>query len=55
MNMRLALDAEDTQRTLRKEDIVACIKALVDLRDGRGDMSTTSTTWATAGCARSAN
>ncbi|MEM6324423.1 MAG: DNA-directed RNA polymerase subunit beta [Pseudomonadota bacterium] len=38
MNMRLALDAPDTQRTLRKEDIVACIKALVDLRDGRGDI-----------------
>ena len=38
MNMRLALDAEDTQRTLRKEDIVSCIKALVDLRDGRGDI-----------------
>ena len=36
MNMRLALDAEDTQRTLRKEDIIACIKALVELRDGRG-------------------
>ena len=34
MNMRLDLDAEDTQRTLRKEDIVACIKALVELRDG---------------------
>ena len=38
MNMRLNLDAEDTMRTLRKEDIVACIKALVDLRDGRGDV-----------------
>ncbi|MEL6551799.1 MAG: DNA-directed RNA polymerase subunit beta [Pseudomonadota bacterium] len=38
MNMRLALDAEDTVRTLRKEDIVSCIKALVDLRDGRGDV-----------------
>ncbi len=36
MNMRLALDADDTQRTLRREDIVACIKALVDLRDGKG-------------------
>ncbi len=36
MNMRLNLDAEDTQRTLRREDIVACIKALVDLRDGKG-------------------
>ncbi|WP_424926933.1 DNA-directed RNA polymerase subunit beta [Amaricoccus tamworthensis] len=38
MNMRLALDAEDTQRTLRNEDIIAVIKALVDLRDGRGEV-----------------
>ncbi len=38
MNMRLALDAEDTQRTLRKEDIISCIKALVELRDGKGDV-----------------
>ncbi len=38
MNMRLELDAPDTQRTLRKEDIMAVIKALVDLRDGRGDV-----------------
>ena len=38
MNMRLALDAEDTQRTLRSEDIVACIKALVELRDGQGEV-----------------
>jgi len=38
MNMRLDLDAEDTVRTLRKEDIVACVKALVELRDGRGDI-----------------
>jgi DNA-directed RNA polymerase subunit beta len=38
MNMRLDLDAEDTVRTLRKEDIVACIKALVELRDGKGDV-----------------
>ena len=38
MNMRLALDAEDTVRTLRSEDIVACIKALVELRDGKGDV-----------------
>ncbi|WP_101069233.1 DNA-directed RNA polymerase subunit beta [Roseovarius salinarum] len=38
MNMRLNLDAEDTQRTLRREDIVACIKALVELRDGRGEV-----------------
>ena len=38
INMRLALDAEDTQRTLRGEDIVACIKALVELRDGKGEV-----------------
>ncbi|MEP3844494.1 MAG: DNA-directed RNA polymerase subunit beta [Paracoccaceae bacterium] len=38
MNMRLALDAEDTMRTLRKADIIACIKALVELRDGKGDV-----------------
>ncbi len=36
MNMRLALDVEDTQRTLRHEDIMSCIKALVELRDGKG-------------------
>jgi DNA-directed RNA polymerase subunit beta len=38
MNMRLDLDAEDTMRTLRREDIVACVKALVELRDGKGDI-----------------
>ncbi|HKK84555.1 MAG TPA: DNA-directed RNA polymerase subunit beta, partial [Roseovarius sp.] len=38
MNMRLALEKPDTQRTLDREDIVACIKALVELRDGRGDI-----------------
>ncbi|SLN77395.1 DNA-directed RNA polymerase subunit beta [Roseisalinus antarcticus] len=38
MNMRLALDAADTQRTLRREDIVSCIKALVELRDGKGEI-----------------
>ena len=38
INMRLALDAEDTMRTLRHEDIVSCIKALVELRDGKGDI-----------------
>ena len=36
MNMRLETTAEDTVRILRKEDIVAVIKTLVDLRDGRG-------------------
>ena len=38
MNMRLDLDAEDTVRVLRKDDILAVAKALVDLRDGRGDI-----------------
>ncbi len=38
MNMRLALDAPDTQRTLRPSDIVACVKALVELRDGKGEI-----------------
>ncbi|MEM7076190.1 MAG: DNA-directed RNA polymerase subunit beta [Pseudomonadota bacterium] len=38
MNMRLALDKPDTQRTLDRDDIVACIKALVELRDGKGDV-----------------
>src|SRR5579863_8324840 len=38
MNMRLDLDAPDTQRTLRREDIIAVVKALVDLRDGRGEI-----------------
>ena len=38
MNMRLNLDKEDMVRTLDREDIVACIRALVELRDGRGDI-----------------
>ncbi|KFG69282.1 DNA-directed RNA polymerase subunit beta [Microvirga sp. BSC39] len=38
MNMRLDLDAEDTVRTLRREDILAVTKALVDLRDGKGEI-----------------
>ncbi|MEM6559927.1 MAG: DNA-directed RNA polymerase subunit beta [Myxococcota bacterium] len=38
MNMRLDLDAPDTHRTLRKEDILSVVKTLVDLRDGRGEI-----------------
>ncbi|MGL4497381.1 MAG: DNA-directed RNA polymerase subunit beta, partial [Beijerinckiaceae bacterium] len=38
MNMRLDLDAPDTHRTLRREDILAVVKALVELRDGRGEV-----------------
>jgi DNA-directed RNA polymerase subunit beta len=38
MNMRLDLDAPDTMRVLRKEDILSVIKTLVDLRDGKGEI-----------------
>jgi len=38
MNMRLDLDAPDTVRVLRKEDIVAVIRTLLDLRDGKGEI-----------------
>ncbi len=36
MNMRLDMDCPDDVRTLRKEDILAVLKTMVDLRDGRG-------------------
>jgi DNA-directed RNA polymerase subunit beta len=38
MNMRLDLDAEDTVRILRKDDILAVVKTLVGLRDGKGEI-----------------
>ena len=38
MNMRMGLDAPDTMRVLRKDDILAILKALVELRDGRGEI-----------------
>ncbi len=38
MNMRLQLDAEDSQRTLRSDDIIAVVRALVGLRDGKGEV-----------------
>jgi len=38
MNMRLDLDAPDTMRTLRREDILAVITTLVGLRDGKGEI-----------------
>ncbi len=38
LNMRLDLDAPDTTRILRKEDIVAVIRALVELKDGKGEI-----------------
>ncbi|MDO9307056.1 MAG: DNA-directed RNA polymerase subunit beta, partial [Mesorhizobium sp.] len=38
MNMRLELKAEDTVRVLRKEDILAVVRTLVELRDGKGEI-----------------
>jgi DNA-directed RNA polymerase subunit beta len=38
MNMRLDLDAPDTMRILRKEDIISVIRTLLDLRDGKGEI-----------------
>ncbi|TCL62371.1 DNA-directed RNA polymerase subunit beta [Rhizobium sp. BK251] len=38
MNMRLDLSVEDTVRILRKDDILAVVKMLVELRDGKGEI-----------------
>jgi DNA-directed RNA polymerase subunit beta len=38
LNMRLDLDAADTVTTLRTEDILAVVKTLVDLKDGKGEI-----------------
>ena len=38
MNSRLSLSTDDTVRTLRKADILAILKVLVDLKDGRGEI-----------------
>jgi DNA-directed RNA polymerase subunit beta len=38
MNARLGLDCADTVRILRREDVLAIIKMLVDLKDGRGEI-----------------
>ncbi len=38
LNMRLDLDCPDTVTTLRKEDIVAVVRTLVDLKDGKGEI-----------------
>jgi DNA-directed RNA polymerase subunit beta len=38
MNMRLSLDAPDTQRTLREEDIIAVMRTVLDLKDGKGEV-----------------
>ncbi len=38
MNSRLGFEPDDTMRTLRKTDILAILKILVDLKDGRGEI-----------------
>src|SRR5271166_5059761 len=38
MNMRLELNAPDTMRVLRKEDILRTVKTLCELKDGRGQI-----------------
>ncbi|OHB32522.1 MAG: DNA-directed RNA polymerase subunit beta, partial [Phenylobacterium sp. RIFCSPHIGHO2_01_FULL_70_10] len=38
MNMRLELDCPDDVRVLRKDDVLAVLKTLVGLRDGRGEI-----------------
>ncbi|MBM3523791.1 MAG: DNA-directed RNA polymerase subunit beta, partial [Alphaproteobacteria bacterium] len=38
MNARLGLDTPDNVRVLRKDDILAIIKLLVELKDGRGEI-----------------
>ena len=39
MNMRLGItDAPDTQRVLRKDDLLKTVKTLCDLKDGRGQI-----------------
>jgi DNA-directed RNA polymerase subunit beta len=38
MNMRLELDCPDDVRVIRKDDVLAVLKTLVSLRDGRGEI-----------------
>lgn len=38
MNSRLGIRTEDNVRILRKEDIIAIIKVLLELKDGRGEI-----------------
>ncbi len=38
MNIRMNLDCPDDVRVLRRDDIVAVIRTLVNLRDGKGDI-----------------
>ena len=54
MNARLNVEGEDTLRVMRKEDILAVVKTLVDSKTARAT-STISITSAIGACARSAS
>ncbi len=38
MNSRLGLETEDTVRVLRKADILAVVKLMIDIKDGKGEV-----------------
>src|SRR3546814_11439740 len=38
MNSRLGFETDDQVRTLRKDDMLALLKILVELKDGRGEI-----------------
>ena len=38
MNARLKVEGDDTLRILRREDVLAVVKTLVELKDGRGEI-----------------
>ena len=38
LNARLGFETDDTVRVLRKEDVLAVVKVLADLKDGRGEI-----------------
>ena len=54
MNMRLTMETDDTLRVLRTEDIVAVVRMLVEIKDGRGEIDDIDHL-ATGACARSAS
>ncbi len=52
INRKLGLDIAEDEMTLRPDDLIAAIQYLVRAAEQRSrrSRSTTSTTWATAGC-----
>ena len=53
-NRRLGMPEDVSTMTLSRDDIIAVIRMMIIINQGKA-RSTTSTTWATAGCARSAS